>query len=80
MKIKELRQKETENRPTRDFIVGDNVALKVLQGPKFRNIHFQTGFQVTKIYGDFLRIHSDDRVNRKTVIVSKDRVIHDTSI
>jgi hypothetical protein len=52
----------------------------VFNEPKFKNTHFQTGFRVTKIYGAFLRVHSNDRVNRKTIIVSKDFVVHDNSV
>jgi hypothetical protein len=62
------------------FSVGEKVAVKVFNGPKFKSTHFQTGFRVTKIYGDFLRVHSNDRVNRKTIIVSKDFVVHDNSV
>lgn len=79
VKAKESRQNETANRPSRDFNVGDKVALKTFSGPKFRKIHFQTGFRITKLYGDFLRIHSDDRVHRQTIIVSKDLVVLDNS-
>lgn len=80
LEAKESRQRDTETRPSREFTVGDRVALKTLSGPKFRKTHFQTGFRVTKVYGDFLRIHSNDRVNRQTIIVSKDLVVRDDSV
>lgn len=80
MKAKESRQQDTATRPSREFSVGDRVALKTLSGPKFRKTHFQTGFRVTKVYGDFLRIHSNDRVNRQTIIVSQELIVPDDSV
>ena len=61
------------------FCIGDKVALKVLSGPKFKKKHFQRGFVVAKIYGDFLCVTSKERKYRDTIIVSKDLVIADST-
>ena len=57
----------------REFSVGDTVALKVIQGPKFCKHHFARGFKVERIYGHFLVV---TKATRKCM-VSKDLVIPD---
>ena len=71
---KEKRQSDSlqSKQAGRIFCIGDKVALKVLNGPKFKKKHFQRGFVVAKIYGDFLCVTSKEQKYRDTIIVSKD--------
>ncbi len=76
VQAKPERQEETCERQSRNFEIGDNVAVKVLSGPKSRKKHFQKGFVVSKPFGDFLCVNSKiTDTRRKNILVSKELVI-----
>ena len=76
---KTKRQESSDNGVDRQFVVNQHVALKVQNGPKFRKKHFEKGFTVTKVYGDFVRVHKPDRHHRQSIIVSKDLIVPDNT-